>query len=215
MGTCSIQRCRSHNVDGSARPWVRGAIVAFCLVLAISGCAATGVRAGGDELQTEIRKSDLIVRPDGLGPFPAVIMLHGCSGLGRRDQMWAGAAARLGLPDAAGQQFRGAQPQAGLRRREARHGCPSAGRPGGAGLLADTPRCGSSADRPDGLVARRRRDRLDPRSRSGGSVGGFSRGGCVLSGLPARPGVEDPNTDPAAPGRGRRLDGTQAMSGTS
>ena len=39
--------------------------VLCCLVLATSGCAATGARAGGDELQTEIRKSDLIVRPDG------------------------------------------------------------------------------------------------------------------------------------------------------
>ena len=89
MGACSLQRCqgRSHDADGSARP--RGAIVALCLVLATSGCAATGARAGGDELQAEIRKSDLILRPDGPGPFPAVIMLHGCSGLGRRDQMWA------------------------------------------------------------------------------------------------------------------------------
>lgn len=63
--------------------------VLCCLVLATSGCAATGARAGGDELQTEIRKSDLIVRSDGPGPFPAVIMLHGCGGLGGRDRMWA------------------------------------------------------------------------------------------------------------------------------
>jgi dienelactone hydrolase len=64
-------------------------VVLCCLVLATSGCAPTGMRAGGDELQAEIRKSDLIVRPGGPGPFPAVVMLHGCSGLGRRDQVWA------------------------------------------------------------------------------------------------------------------------------
>jgi len=59
-------------------------------LLAIGCASTTGGRPGGeDALQAEIRKSDLVLRPAGAGPFPAVIMLHGCSGLGSRDRLWA------------------------------------------------------------------------------------------------------------------------------
>lgn len=66
-------------------------LAAACLGLLAAGCAsATGAPPrGADALQTEIRNSDLILRPQSARPFPAVIMLHGCSGLGSRDRMWA------------------------------------------------------------------------------------------------------------------------------
>jgi dienelactone hydrolase len=57
--------------------------------IAASGCATSPVPTNGDELQLAIRKSDRLLRPVGRGPVPAMIMLHGCSGLGGRDRMWA------------------------------------------------------------------------------------------------------------------------------
>jgi dienelactone hydrolase len=70
---------------------VRRAAVAAGLVLLLSGCAGIGGDGvgGREALQAEIRKDDLVLQPAGPGPFPAVIMLHGCSGLGSRDRMWA------------------------------------------------------------------------------------------------------------------------------
>jgi dienelactone hydrolase len=67
------------------------AVAAACVGLLAIGCACAGGAPAGreDALQAEIRKSDLILRPTEPGPFPAVIMMHGCSGLGRRDRMWA------------------------------------------------------------------------------------------------------------------------------
>ena len=64
---------------------------AVCLGLLASGCGGTGGTRtpDGDALQAEIRKSDRTLRPAGSGPFPAVIMLHGCSGPGSRDRTWA------------------------------------------------------------------------------------------------------------------------------
>jgi dienelactone hydrolase len=68
-----------------------GAVAALCLLLVAFGCAATGgnPERSGDDLQADARKYDLLLRPQGTGPFPALIMLHGCSGLGSRDKMWA------------------------------------------------------------------------------------------------------------------------------
>lgn len=63
-------------------------ILLFFLLLN-AGCATTTEERAGDAdaVQAEIRKSDLILRPSGAGPFPAVIMLHGCRGLGSRDRL--------------------------------------------------------------------------------------------------------------------------------
>jgi dienelactone hydrolase len=36
-----------------------------------------------------MRKDDIIVQPDGAGPFPAVILLHGCGGPTGREKLWA------------------------------------------------------------------------------------------------------------------------------
>ena len=59
--------------------------ILLCCALLTMGCA--GLRTG-EEIQAEIRKYDLLLAPDGPGPFPAVHMLHGCGGLGSRDRMW-------------------------------------------------------------------------------------------------------------------------------
>jgi dienelactone hydrolase len=67
----------------------RAALV--CWLLAVAGCAGTyeAPTAGEDTLQAEIRKADLFLAPAGPRPHPAVLMLHGCGGLGSRDRMWA------------------------------------------------------------------------------------------------------------------------------
>jgi dienelactone hydrolase len=69
----------------AVRDAMRWPILLVCTILLV-GCA--GFRTG-DELQAEIRKHDLFLAPEGAGPFPAVLMLHGCGGLGARDRMWA------------------------------------------------------------------------------------------------------------------------------
>ena len=42
-----------------------------------------------DALQTRIRKSDVVLKPNGAGPFPAAILLHGCSGPSTNLKTWA------------------------------------------------------------------------------------------------------------------------------
>ena len=65
--------------------------VVLCVFLVLAGCATPDTSGGSalDRLQAEIRKSDILLRPGGPGPFPAAIMLHGCGGPDPREQMWA------------------------------------------------------------------------------------------------------------------------------
>ena len=67
------------------------AIVLTCCLL--GGCALWDMltaHPGGDSgSQAEVRKHDVIVRPEGAGPVPAVILLHGCGGPTARDRLWA------------------------------------------------------------------------------------------------------------------------------
>src|ERR1700741_2963499 len=62
---------------------VRALLVAL---LAVAGCSA--LPAAG-ELQPILRPYDAIYRPDGAGPFPAVVQMHGCAGVRRKDTWWA------------------------------------------------------------------------------------------------------------------------------
>lgn len=41
------------------------------------------------ELSAKLRPSDTVYRPDGDGPFPAVVLLHGCGGVRASDHAWA------------------------------------------------------------------------------------------------------------------------------
>ncbi len=42
-----------------------------------------------DELQPILRPHDAVYRPAGAGRFPAVVLLHGCAGVRRKDMQWA------------------------------------------------------------------------------------------------------------------------------
>lgn len=61
-------------------------IWAVLIALAVAGC---GILPGPDGLQSILRPHDAIYRPDGEGPFPAVILLHGCAGVRWKDTQWA------------------------------------------------------------------------------------------------------------------------------
>jgi len=60
------------------------------LVLLLSGCAgegsATFASAAADGSATPLRGN--LYKPDGAGPFPAVVLLHGCSGMHRHAEIW-------------------------------------------------------------------------------------------------------------------------------
>ena len=52
----------------------------------IAGCATL---PAPDDLQSLLRPHDSVYRPEGDGPFPTVILLHGCAGVRRKDTQWA------------------------------------------------------------------------------------------------------------------------------
>lgn len=56
------------------------------LLLSLAGCAVARPVA---ELQPLLRPHDALFKPDGDGPFPAVVVLHGCLGVRSKDTRWA------------------------------------------------------------------------------------------------------------------------------
>jgi dienelactone hydrolase len=61
----------------------------LALVLAlVAGCVA-GRPLGDADLQPLLRPHDVIYRPQGSGPFPAVVVLSGCLGVRSKDGRWA------------------------------------------------------------------------------------------------------------------------------
>ena len=65
--------------------WRRAGVIALVLVMA-GGCAGL---PRADSLQPILRPHDAVYRPAGMGPFPAVILLHGCEGVRSKDTRWA------------------------------------------------------------------------------------------------------------------------------
>lgn len=62
-------------------------------LLAMGGCVSLSAT---EELQPILRPHDALYRPDGEGPFPAVVLMHGCAGVRRKDTWWAEAFRRQG-----------------------------------------------------------------------------------------------------------------------
>lgn len=62
-------------------------------LLAVSGC---GMLPRPDSLQPILRPHDAIYRPEGDGRFPAVVLMHGCAGVRRKDTRWAEALRQQG-----------------------------------------------------------------------------------------------------------------------
>ena len=65
----------------------KGRVVSVLLaILIVAGCATL---PAADALQPILRPHDAVYRPAGEGRFPAVILLHGCAGVRRKDTRWA------------------------------------------------------------------------------------------------------------------------------
>ncbi|MBL8525069.1 MAG: dienelactone hydrolase family protein [Betaproteobacteria bacterium] len=52
------------------------------LLLSLCGCAATGDQPSPSGSASPLQVPFKVVSPDGPGPFPAIVMMHDCSGLG-------------------------------------------------------------------------------------------------------------------------------------
>ncbi len=67
-------------------------IVVCALVLTYSSVASgqQEVRFAGDDNTLQGPLVGLLIVPTGTGPFPAVVLLHGCGGISARDKNWAG-----------------------------------------------------------------------------------------------------------------------------
>jgi dienelactone hydrolase len=59
------------------------------VLMALVGCTQTVPLTSADGGGADVRASGELFKPDGAGPFPAVVVLHGCGGLGVHDQAWA------------------------------------------------------------------------------------------------------------------------------
>jgi dienelactone hydrolase len=78
------------------KPMPRAAFAAVWLVLALAGCATAGSSAypGQVEFPNVTPAAPRTIpavelRPDGAGPFPAVVLLHGCHGVSASTRDWA------------------------------------------------------------------------------------------------------------------------------
>jgi dienelactone hydrolase len=67
---------------------IRRALGVVVLIALAAGCVASLPPADAT-LQPMLRPHDALYRPDGPGPFPAVVVLHGCTGVRSKDTRWA------------------------------------------------------------------------------------------------------------------------------
>lgn len=75
-------------MTGRCTSWLTHVVVTG-LTLTLAGCATTSFRFPGPDAATPALTGSL-TRPDGPGPFPAVVLLHTCSGIGPRfEPEWA------------------------------------------------------------------------------------------------------------------------------
>ena len=73
------------------------AVLVGILALARSAGSETVSFDVAPALSNSVTLSAELTRPEGEGPFPAVVMLHGCNGLWRPwDDLWAGRLVRWG-----------------------------------------------------------------------------------------------------------------------
>jgi dienelactone hydrolase len=73
--------------------------ILFSLTVLMSVACFSRVKFEGTSLSVRSEQFTLtgkLSRPNGEGPFPAVVLLHGCSGSHSREDIWAGRLRRLG-----------------------------------------------------------------------------------------------------------------------
>ena len=106
---------------------MRRAIGVFLAAVVAAAIPRTAAAAGAPE-NVQLARPDgtlhaMLYRPDGEGPFPAVVALHGCAGLGKngiaeRYRDWAERLANIGFvvlfPDSFGSRGLGPQCRVGL-----------------------------------------------------------------------------------------------------
>jgi len=73
--------------------WVLAVIAVLGLVALVAGYGLMRgwhiERVTASELSAKLRPHDTILRPEGDGPFPAVVLMHGCSGVHENNHSWA------------------------------------------------------------------------------------------------------------------------------
>src|SRR5438034_8592693 len=65
------------------------ACVVLLALIALAGCASTRVAFPNVTPGTPLRVPGWELRPDGDGPFPAVVLLHTCHGVSKSTHAWA------------------------------------------------------------------------------------------------------------------------------
>jgi len=68
---------------------MRRALAVTLLLLLLAGCVSGGVPATAVTPQPLLRPYDVVFRPEGAGPFPAIVVLHACLGIRAKDTRWA------------------------------------------------------------------------------------------------------------------------------
>ena len=72
-----------------ARRMLRHAWAALAASVVLAGCAGSAVSFPNATPARPLTISGREVRPDGAGPFPAVVLMHGCHGVSDSNLQWA------------------------------------------------------------------------------------------------------------------------------
>ena len=78
------------------KPWIRWTLLGLVAVALLVGVGAYGYlegwhihRVSSAELSSRLRPHDIVLQPEGEGPFPTVILMHGCTGIYENNWTWA------------------------------------------------------------------------------------------------------------------------------